>query len=141
MYIDLKSAFDKVWHKGVLYKLAKMGINGHLAKWINNYLQNRSIKVNIKATLSDPIPLNNGVPLGAILSPLLFDVMLNDFPSNSDIKVYSYAIDITISVKGNKVDDLKRKMQLNLRKVENWFDTWGLMLSPEKNSTQIFTRK
>ena len=44
-YIDLKGAFDSVWHDGLIYKLTKLGIKGNLLKWLENYFKNREIEV------------------------------------------------------------------------------------------------
>ncbi len=41
VFLDLTKAFDKVWHKGLLYKLKKIRITGNLFKWIESYLSNR----------------------------------------------------------------------------------------------------
>lgn len=41
VYLDLKGAFDRVWHQGLLYKLAKLGIKGNLFRWLFSYLSER----------------------------------------------------------------------------------------------------
>ena len=41
VYLDLKGAFDNVWHKGLLYKLSKLNIPYKLFKWIEDYLNER----------------------------------------------------------------------------------------------------
>ena len=41
VFLDLSKAFDKVWHKGVLFKLMRKGISGNLLKWISSYLHQR----------------------------------------------------------------------------------------------------
>ena len=32
VFLDISKSFDKVWHKGLLYKLKSMGISGELYK-------------------------------------------------------------------------------------------------------------
>ena len=34
VFLDFKKAFDKVWHKGLIFKLEKIGISGSLVKWL-----------------------------------------------------------------------------------------------------------
>ena len=36
--LDTSKAFDKVWHKGLLYKLKSVGISGDLFNLLENYL-------------------------------------------------------------------------------------------------------
>ena len=33
VFCDISKAFDRVWHKGLLYKLAAMGISDYLLRW------------------------------------------------------------------------------------------------------------
>ena len=37
IFLDISKAFDKVWHKGLIYKLKSYGISGNLLKLIENY--------------------------------------------------------------------------------------------------------
>ena len=41
VFCDISKAFDRVWHKGLLHKLACMGISGSLLQWFQSYLSNR----------------------------------------------------------------------------------------------------
>ena len=45
VFLDLSKAFEKVWHKGVLFKLKRKGISGNLLKWISSYLHQRVQRV------------------------------------------------------------------------------------------------
>jgi hypothetical protein len=38
-FLDISKAFDRVWHKGLLYKLGRAGISGKLLNWLKDYLQ------------------------------------------------------------------------------------------------------
>ena len=46
-FFDISKAFDKVWHKGVLFKLQQAGIRGNLLSFLSNYLSDRKQKVII----------------------------------------------------------------------------------------------
>ena len=45
VFCDISKAFDRVWHKGLLHKLACMGISGSLLQWFQSYLSNRRQRV------------------------------------------------------------------------------------------------
>ena len=53
VFLDISKAFDKVWHKGLLYKLQQFGIQGCWLKWFENYLSNRVLQVLINGHVSD----------------------------------------------------------------------------------------
>ena len=42
VFCDIYKAFDRVWHRGLLFKLKENGIDCQLFKWISSYLNNRS---------------------------------------------------------------------------------------------------
>ena len=62
VFCDISKAFDRVWHKGLLYKLDKYGINGDTLMWIKIYLHSRKQKVFVNDVQSNDLTLNAGVP-------------------------------------------------------------------------------
>ena len=38
IFCDISKAFDRVWHKGLLFKLNSVGISGSLLQWFMDYL-------------------------------------------------------------------------------------------------------
>ena len=41
VFLDISKAFDRVWHKGLLFKLKRFGIEGPLLLLLKVYLNNR----------------------------------------------------------------------------------------------------
>ena len=65
VFLDVLKAFDKVLHKGLLFKQRQLGIIGTLYDWIEHYLTGRSQKV-INGIFSSLRYLQTGVPQGSI---------------------------------------------------------------------------
>ena len=66
-----------MWKKGVILKLSEFGIKGKMLKWINNFLENRKIRVRVEDQVSDYQETQNGSPQGVVLSPTLFNVIMD----------------------------------------------------------------
>ena len=72
IYVDFAKAFDKVDHEILLQKLKICGITGKLFSWIEKFITNRHLFVNIKGFHSVLALVISGVPQGSVLGPILF---------------------------------------------------------------------
>jgi hypothetical protein len=126
VYIDSQSAFDKVCINSLIFKLRSVGLTGNMVTWLMGYLKSRSIRVRVRGVLSDPQVLGAGVPQGAVLSPLLFNLLFMDIPSQDSIQTLIYADDITIACRAEKMQAAKLKMKILLFSVttSNDGDWW-----------------
>ena len=52
IFFDISKAFDKVWHKGLVYKLESVGMKYPLIQWFNNYLNDRKQRAIINGKSS-----------------------------------------------------------------------------------------
>ena len=72
MFCDICKAFDRVWLRGLLYKLESAGISGSLLSWFKDYLNDRKQRVVLLGSASFWAFIKTGIPQGYILGPLLF---------------------------------------------------------------------
>ena len=75
VFIDLKNAYDKVIHTKLFEKLYKYGINEKIIGTIKLLYSYAKLKISND---SEIINVNNGVLQGSLISPLLFDLYIND---------------------------------------------------------------
>ena len=66
VFADISKAFERVWHKGLLFKLKQLGIDGSVLYWISNYLENRKQRVFIGTSNSELKHTTAGVPQGSV---------------------------------------------------------------------------
>ena len=141
VYVDYKSAFDTVSHRSTLQKLGKLGIKGKLFQIISNFLKDRTIAVSINNVQSDIRQIYAGTPQGAVLSPLLFNIAINDIPQESGIDLFAYADDITITCTGDNMPEVRNKLQKYLNTFDKWSEETGLIVNTSKTYIQYFTRR
>jgi len=98
--------------------------------------------VNINGTTSKTTTFRQGVPQGAVLSPLLFIIFINDLPSalpNNDTQTSMFADDVALYITGPNRNSLASATQESVNAIHNWAKTWKLQLNSSKCSTTLFS--
>ena len=101
----------------------------------------RKIRVKVEDTLSDIQTLTRGTPQGAILSPLLFTLLINDFPeatAGTGMVISQFADDSGSWLSGRHIPTLKQKAQQGLDSIWRWSQEWGFKLSKTKTVGILF---
>ncbi|KAK3886584.1 hypothetical protein Pcinc_009232 [Petrolisthes cinctipes] len=124
VFIDLEKAFELASPHAILDSLVKKGVRGRMLAWLRDFLQHQEME--------------NGTPQGSILSPLLFNLLMEQLvalPFHTDTVLLSYADDLALMVtgKGNKL----RKTQQALDLISEKCQDLGLKISAEKTRAMM----
>ena len=141
VFLDISKAFDRVWHKGLLFKLKPVGIAGKLLDWLSNYLLDRYQHVCIRNVTSSWKKINAGVPNGSILGPLLFIISINDIIKDINSFIRPFADDTCIF---KTVDDpVASAAILNdiLKKILAWAKQWLVLFNALKTKVLLAYKK
>ena len=136
-----KYKFDRVWHKGLLFKLQTYGITGDILQWFKSYLCNRSQKVLYKDLLSSKLNVFAGVPQGSVLGPLLFLIYMNDVADNMLSMCRLFADDNSLQQCSYNMLDIEYKLNHDLHILEFWSNKWLLKFNPSKTKVLYFSKK
>ena len=137
MFLDISKAFDRVWHKGLLFKLKSIGIDGPLYLLLENYLKNRKHRLVLNGQTSEWKDISAGVPQDSVLGPLLFLIYINDLLDGliSNAKSFAVINDPTVSC---------HNLNSDLLKINNWAYQCKMNFNPDpyKQAAEvIFSQK
>lgn len=141
VFLDISKAFDRVWHKGLLYKLQLLGIRDPLLKWFRSYLYDRHQRVVIDGYNSEWLQIEAGVPQGSVLGPLLFLIYINDITDSLSNKCLLYADDTSLlSVVDDPVQSAS-SLNSDLCKISEWSAEWQVTMNSDKTKSLILSTK
>ena len=144
VFLDISKAFDKVWHKGLLYKLKQNGISGNLLDTITDFLNCRKQRVALNGQFSSWTSIEAGVPQGSILGPLLFLIYINDLSDDLMSNVKLFADDTSLFSVVHDVNTSSTNLNNDLRKISDWAIQWKMSFNPDPSKQAqevIFSRK
>ena len=143
IFFDLEKAYDTTWKHGILRDLHELGFRGRLPCFISNFLSDRLFQVRIGSTLSDFHVQENGVPQGSILSPVLFNIKINDIVTAvlKDSESSLFVDDFALCLRGRSLPSVIRRLQLCVNSVNKWVQENGFRFSVSKTECVHFTNQ
>jgi hypothetical protein len=112
MYLDYSKAYDSVDHNLLFQKLHSLPINKFVVGTIERIYQRNYSVVLFATGKTDPIPIQKGVRQGCPLSPLLFNLFIDDLlrKLNTNSTANGYADDILIQA--TTIEELALAIQI-----------------------------
>jgi hypothetical protein len=134
LILVVKKAFASVWDDAFLHKLIQGGCNIFQARIIHSFLSGRTSQVSVSKFKSSVCNISYGVPQGAYLSPILYNLFTSDALTADGCKPATFADDTAIFVFNsepmNVCDELqsqiyfkKCKIKVNTSKTQAIYST------------------
>ena len=147
-FVDFRKAFDSVWHEGLFLKLLKNKIGGRFYDLIKSLYSNTQCAIKCSDYRTTFFPYKRGVRQGCILSPLLFNIYINELPkifqeTSSDpfvlpdgttVSSLIYADDLVVLSKS------KNGLQNCLNKLYEWSKKWLMEINMKKTKIMILQK-
>ena len=119
-----------------------MGLRNKEYELFKSYLNNRQQYTKNGDTISSKRLILCGVPQGAILSPTLFNIFINDIaklPLKG--KLLIYADDVCVKYEDSIVTNIMKSMESDLRMLNEWFTANKLSLNIKKTKFMFISPK
>jgi exonuclease III len=146
-FVDFRKAFDLVWHEALFLKLLKLGIGGDFYHTVKNMYQESVVRVKTKLGISMPVESQNGVRQGDGISPLLFNIFINDLPDellqvqgspptllSDKIPALLYADDLIM------FSETASGLQKYIDQLSSYCKKWQLQVNLSKTKTMIISK-
>ena len=142
IFLDVQSAFDNIPFIAIKRALEKTKAKGNVSNWILHYITTRKLKLNLKG-VALIIWILAGAPQGGVLSPVLWNIVLNALIILLDTlkHLLAFADDIAIILSGFCLSTLRDLGQRYIKACNTWCESNGLKLSAIKTQVIIFSRK
>ena len=146
-FIDFQKAFDWVNRKKLINKLFKYGLQGKILTSIKNLYTKTNAQVKINEYLTGIFETSSGVRQGDNMSPVLFNIFINDLIKEinhlkqgvkidaKDISILAYADDIVL------IAPEPENLQNMLDSFYNWCKKFSLHINVEKSQILHFRNK
>ena len=142
VFLDIEGAFDNVSFKAISEAIKATKVDSATAQWIINMVTNRFITINHKEA-TRRVRIGRGCPQGGILSPFLWNLVVDDLLAHSarDIPGYlqAFADDLVSLAEGNDLDVIWDRTRRTINTIERWCQTKDLSISALKTKVVMFT--
>ena len=147
-FVDFKKAYDSVWHKGLFYKMKENHFSGKILDLIMDIYKKTKCAVKVNGSFTKYFVYSKGVRQGCPLSPILFNIYVNDIfkimnennesniflRENEPINVLMYADDVIL------LSETKEGLQRQIDKLCEYCKKWKLNINSKKTKIMIFNR-
>lgn len=134
VFRDVSKAFDRVWHRGLKYKLCQLEMPRSFTALLCNFLDGRKAIIQVGDHQTEPFQINCGVPQGSAIAPTLYSYYTSDLGDLPHCNYVIYADDVTQIIKypGKSKHFLKLYTERAILALNNYEKRWKIKTNQDK---------
>jgi len=139
--LDYSKAYDTVWREELLLGMLKKGVPERMVRWCMGFLRNRQARVRMDGRKGHVWKMRQGLPQGAVLSPLLFLFYIDEVRKvvPKGVGVSMYADDLALYALHHDKVKAQEMVQTAVDAVELWSRAKKLKLNAAKCEASFFS--
>ena len=134
IFLDIEKAFDAAWWRKIFLELSLLDIPPNLLTALRNFLADRRV-ILTQGGLDHQKVLSRGCPQGSVLSPILWNILVNSLlklPLPTNYSITAYADDITLLISANSRSQIETAANHCLTNFSAWASECKLRFSAKK---------
>ena len=147
-FVDFKKAYDSVWHEGLFCKMRRNKLQGKLLDLIMDIYKKTKCAVRMGGSCTEFFAVTRGVRQGCPLSPILFNLYVNDIftimNQNNESEIFlNKEVPINAIMYADNLillSDTPEGLQKHIDKLSKYCDDWRLNINLKKTKIMIFNR-
>ena len=132
VFLDISKAFDKIWHKDIIFKIKQNGVSGKLLSLLSEFLKDRKQGVTLNGLVSSWAGVNAWVPQESILGPLLYLVYINDLADGLSTNAKLFAYDTSLFSVIHDVETSANELNDDLYQINKCTFQWKISFNPDQ---------
>jgi len=140
VFLDVSQASDKVWYRGLLYKIKNRFLTD-LYIIIRSYLLHKTFRVKCGEMITQLKGINSGDSQGSILGPVLYLLYSVDLPVALGSTTATYTDYTVVLVVHNNHIEVSLRLQKCLYHIQRWFKKWKIKANGTKSVQVHYPKK
>ena len=139
--LDYSKAYDRVWRQRLLLDMIEIGVPMQMVLWFRSFLTDRRAQVLYNGSYSRDVLMCQGLPQGAVTSPLLFLFYINGLSEAipGDVENALFADDASIWTSDCDLNKANTRLQRALNKIEEWSTGRKMDLNVSKSEVSFYS--
>ena len=120
------------------------GLSDSAVKWFPSYLSDRQQCVKVNGSTTSLLPINQGIPQGTIVGPMLFLKFVNYAPlyvQNSSMNIYAHDATLVSSSRWDNTSPMNNNIQKDFESIQRWAIMNKMIINEYKTKSMLIRGK